>query len=44
MLFDPNLPLVLACDAYNGLSAVLLHRLPDGFERPIAFALKIIPN
>ena len=42
MLFDTNLPLLLAC--YYGLSAVLLHRLPDGSERTIAFASKIIPK
>ena len=45
MLFDPNLPLVSACDSsYYGLSAVHSQRLLDGSERPIAYALKIIPK
>ncbi|XP_030586939.1 uncharacterized protein K02A2.6-like [Archocentrus centrarchus] len=37
--FDPNLPLRLACDASPyGIGAVLSHKMPDGLERPIAFA------
>ena len=35
--FDPNKTLVLACDTSNlGIGAVLVHRYPDGSERPIA--------
>lgn len=45
ILFDPDLPIVLACDASDrGLAAILSHRLPDCTERPIAFASKIIPK
>lgn len=37
--FDPNLPLILACDASEvGIGAVLAHRLPDGLEHPIGYA------
>ena len=41
MHFDPTLPVTLACDSSSyGMGAVLSHRLPDGEERPIAFASK----
>ena len=37
--YDPNLPLQLACDASPvGIGVVLSHVMPDGTERPIAFA------
>lgn len=37
--YDPNLPLCLATDASPiGLGAVLSHIMPDGTERPIAYA------
>ena len=37
--FDPNKPLVLACAASPyGCGAVLSHQMPDGTERPIAYA------
>lgn len=43
--YDPNLPLVLACNASNVcLSAILSHRYPDGSELPIAYASKLIPK
>ncbi len=37
--FNPELPVVVACDASAyGLGAVLAHIFPDGSERPIAYA------
>ena len=37
--YDPALPVTLACDALlTGIGAVLPHVMPDGSERPVAFA------
>ena len=37
--YDPALPVTLACDASpTGIGAVLSHIMPDGSERPVAFA------
>ena len=43
MNHDPAFPLILACDAsaYD-LSADLSHKLPDGSERPVAFASRTL--
>ncbi len=41
--FDPELKLLLACDASPyGIGAVLSHQMPDGSERPIAFASRTL--
>ncbi|XP_063365892.1 uncharacterized protein K02A2.6-like [Cydia amplana] len=43
--FNPEHPLVLATDASpTGLGAVLSHRLPDGSDRPIAFASRSLTS
>lgn len=43
MGYDPELPLVVAVDASPvGLGAVLSHRLPNGEERPLAFASRTL--
>ena len=37
--FNPNLKLVLACDASAyGIGAILAHKYPNGSERPISYA------
>ena len=37
--YDPALPVRLACDASpTGIGAVLSQVMPDGSERPVAFA------
>ena len=37
--FDQDKPILLACDASPyGVGAVLSHQMPDGSDRPIAFA------
>nr|XP_033477362.1 uncharacterized protein K02A2.6 [Epinephelus lanceolatus] len=41
--FNPSLPLQLACDASPyGVGAVISHILPNGEERPIAFASRTL--
>ena len=41
--FNPELPLILACDASAfGIGAVLAHRMPDGYEKPIGYASRTL--
>ena len=41
--YDVNLPLKLACDASAyGVGAVIAHVMPDGSERPVAYASRTL--
>ena len=43
--YDPELPLVVACDASPfGIAAVLSHRFDDSSERPIAYASRALTD
>ncbi len=41
--YNPDLPLILACDASPvGVGAVISHKMPDGSEKPVAFASRML--
>ena len=43
--YDTSLPVKLAADASQyGLGAVISHVLPDGLEKPIAFASRTLSD
>ena len=43
--YNPELPIVLTCDASKyGLGAVISHIMPDGADRPIAFASRTLTS
>ena len=43
--YNSDLPLVLPTDASDhGVGAVLMHQLPDGTEKPVAYASKILDH
>ena len=42
-LYNPQLPIVLACDASAyGIGVVLAHKMPDGTEQPVAYASRTL--
>ena len=43
--FDPNLPIILACNtSAQGIGALLSRKYPDGSERPIGFVSRTLTN
>ena len=43
--YDPDLPIVVSSDASScGLGSVLSHRLPDGSDKPIAYASRSLSD
>ena len=43
--FDTNLELIVACDAGSyGVGACILHKMPDGTNKPIVYAFRIPPS
>lgn len=43
MPYDPTLDIIVTCDSSSyGAGCVMAHLLPDGSERPIAFASRTL--
>lgn len=43
--FNPNLPIVLICDASNvGVGAILAHEFPDKTQKPIEYASRVLSS
>ena len=41
--YDPEKPLVSICDAFPyGIEGVLAHVMPDGSERPVLYASRVL--